>query len=92
LLLHNQAVIFVLNAKKMKPYNTYIERNPQIMLGKPVIAGTRITVELIMRKFAGGYNLQQLLAAYPQLTTAQINAVFEYAADVIANEELNEAA
>ncbi len=76
----------------MKQYNTYIERNPQIMLGKPVIAGTRITVELIMRKLAGGYNLQQLLAAYPQLTSAQINAVFEYAADVIANEELHEAA
>ncbi|MCW5906511.1 MAG: DUF433 domain-containing protein [Chitinophagales bacterium] len=76
----------------MKTYNTYIERNPQIMMGKPVIAGTRITVELIMRKFAGGYNLQQLLDAYPQLKPEQINAAFEYAADVIANEELNEAA
>ena len=76
----------------MKHYNTHIERNPQIMLGKPVVAGTRITVELIMRKFAGGYNLQQLLAAYPQLTTTQINAAFEYAADVISNLELNETA
>lgn len=76
----------------MKHYNTYIERNPQIMLGKPVITGTRITVELIMRKFAGGYDLKQILAAYPQLTPTHINAVFEYAADVIANEEMNEAA
>ncbi len=76
----------------MKQYNTYIERNPQVMLGKPVVAGTRITVELIMRKLAGGYTLQQLLEAYPQLTPEQINAVFHYVADVIANEELIEVA
>lgn len=76
----------------MKQYNAYIERNPQIMLGKPIISGTRITVELLMRKLAGGYTLQQLLEAYPQLTTTQINAALEYAADVIANEELKEVA
>ncbi len=76
----------------MKQYNAYIERNPQIMLGKPIISGTRITVELLMRKLAGGYTLQQLLDAYPQLTTTQINAALEYAADVIANEELKEVA
>jgi uncharacterized protein (DUF433 family) len=76
----------------MKSYNTYIERNPQIMLGKPVIAGTRITVELIMRKLAGGYSLQQLLEAYPKLSAEKINAALEYAADVIANDELKEVA
>lgn len=76
----------------MKQYNTYIERNPQVMLGKPIIAGTRITVELIMRKLAGGYSFQQLLEAYPKLTLKQINAALEYAADVIANEELKEVA
>ena len=62
------------------------------MLGKPVIKGTRITVELIMRKFAGGYSLEQMLAAYPMLTRQQISAVFEYAADIIANEDIIEAA
>lgn len=76
----------------MKTYSTYIERNPQVMLGKPIVAGTRITVELIMRKLAGGYSFQQILEAYPHLTTAQINAALEYAADVIANEELREVA
>ena len=76
----------------MKNYNTYIERNPAVVMGKPVIKGTRITVELIMRKFAGGYSLDQLLHAYPHLKKEQVSAVFEYAADVIANEELNEAA
>ena len=37
-----------------------IERNPEVMLGKPVIKGTRITVELIVRKIAGGYSIDEL--------------------------------
>jgi uncharacterized protein (DUF433 family) len=73
-------------------YKDYIERKPDVMLGKPVIKGTRITVELVMRKFAGGYTQEQLLVAYPQLNREQIWAVFEYAADIIANEEYFEAA
>jgi uncharacterized protein (DUF433 family) len=77
--------------RRMK-YKDYIERKPDVMLGKPVIKGTRITVELIMRKFAGGYTLDQMLAAYPQLSREQISAAFEYAADIIANEEYFEAA
>jgi len=73
-------------------YQTYIERNPEVMLGKPIIKGTRITVEIVMRKLAGGHTIQQLLQAYPQLNEEQIKAVFEYVADVIANDELLEAA
>lgn len=76
----------------MKQYNSYIERNPIIMSGKPIITGTRITVELIMRKLASGYTLQQLLEAYPQLSSVQINAALEFAADIIANEDLKEVA
>ena len=76
----------------MTKYQNYIERNPEIMLGKPIIKGTRITVELLMRKLAGGYNMEQLIAAYPQLSLPQIQAVFEFAAELIANEEINEAA
>ncbi len=73
-------------------YNKNITRNPQIMLGKPVIKGTRITVELLMRKFAAGYTVENLIASYPHLTKEQIYAAFEYAADVIANEEVFELA
>lgn len=76
----------------MKLYAAHIERNPEVLMGRPIIKGTRISVELIMRKFAGGYTIEQILAAYPQLNKEQIAAVFQYAADVIANEELNEAA
>ena len=73
-------------------YNKYIIRNPDIMLGKPLIKGTRITVELIMRKLAGGYTIENLLNNYPHLTRDQIYAALKYAADLIANEEIYEVA
>ena len=68
-------------------YKLYIERKPDIMLGKPVIKGTRITVELLLRKLAGGYLVSDLLQSYPHLTKEQIFAALEYVADMIANEE-----
>lgn len=70
----------------------YIERNPKVMLGKPVIKGTRITVELIMRKLADGFSMAELLKSYPNLNEKQVLAAFSYAADMIANEDIIEAA
>lgn len=67
-------------------YKTYITRNPDIMLGKPTIKGTRITVELIIRKMSNGYSVKEILKAYPHLNSEQIFAALEYAAEVIANE------
>jgi len=64
-----------------------IEINPHIMLGKPVIRGTRITVELILRKIAEGADEASLLAAYPTLTKADIAAAVTYAADFLAHEK-----
>ena len=66
-------------------YKEYIERNPEIMLGKPIIKGTRITIELIMRKLADGYNIDDILRSYPHLKKEQIFVALEYAADMIAN-------
>ena len=60
------------------------------MSGKPIIKGTRITVELIMRKLADGYSMNDLLDSYPHLNKEQIFAAFEFAADLIANEEILE--
>jgi uncharacterized protein (DUF433 family) len=57
-------------------YTDYIESNAGVMLGKPVIKGTRLTVALILKK----------LSAYPALSIAAINAVLAYASDVISNE------
>ena len=60
--------------------------NPQIMGGKPVIRGTRITVELILRKLAAGLTERELLAAYPDLTSEDIRAAQRFAADYLAGE------
>ena len=65
-----------------------IELNPKIMLGKPVIRGTRITVELIVRKIAEGCDEKTLLTAYPKLTREDIQAALHYAADTVAHEEI----
>ena len=65
-------------------YEEYIWRNPEIMLGKPVIKGTRITVELIMRKLAEGFTVDELIESYPHLKKEHIYAAFEYAAETIA--------
>lgn len=64
-----------------------IEINPRIMLGKPVIRGTRIAVELILRKLGEGASEAELLAAYPQLTKDDIRAAIAYAADTLSHEE-----
>jgi uncharacterized protein (DUF433 family) len=64
-----------------------IEINPKIMLGKPVIRGTRITVELVLRKLAEGASHRELLEAYPHLTGDDIQAAITYAADTLAHEE-----
>ena len=58
-----------------------IEVNPEIMLGKPVIRGTRVTVELLLRKLSEGASEEELLEAYPHLTRDDIKAAIAYAAD-----------
>jgi uncharacterized protein (DUF433 family) len=65
-----------------------IEINPDVMLGKPVIRGTRIPVELVLRKLGEGATEQDLLDAYPRLTQADIRAALSYAAESIAHETI----
>jgi len=69
-------------------YKEKIIVNPDIMLGKPVIKGTRIPVELILRKLSEGMPIEELLEAYPHLTKEDILAALSYSADVISREEL----
>ena len=66
--------------------NDRIEVNPAVMLGKPVIRGTRIPVELLLRKMSEGATEADLLDAYPRLTLADIKAALAYAADTVAHE------
>lgn len=56
-----------------------IEINPRVMLGKPVIRGTRIPVELILHKLSEGASEADLVDAYPRLTRADIRAAMRYA-------------
>ena len=62
---------------------TTIESDPAVMMGKPVVAGTRITVELILEKLASGETIEQILAAHPRLTRAGIQAALRFAADAL---------
>jgi uncharacterized protein (DUF433 family) len=64
-----------------------IEIKPNVMMGKPVIRGTRITVELILRKLSEGATEAELLEAYPKLAHEDIQAAIGYAADTLAHEE-----
>lgn len=64
-----------------------IEKNPKIMLGQPVIKGTRIPVELILRKLSEGGTIEELLDAYPNLRREDIQAALAYAAEALALEE-----
>ena len=74
----------------MNNYQNIIVRNPAIMGGKPVIKGTRITVELILKKLSEGISVIELAKMYPHITQLQILASLEYASDFIGNEEVLE--
>jgi uncharacterized protein (DUF433 family) len=63
-----------------------IEIKPEVMLGKPVIKGTRIPVDLIIRKLGEGASFKALLDGYPNLSREAIQAALIYAADMIRNE------
>jgi uncharacterized protein (DUF433 family) len=60
--------------------------DPKIMLGKPVVAGTRITVELLLEKLAAGDSWEQIYRAFPHLPEGGISAAISYAAAVVRNE------
>jgi len=65
-----------------------IEINPKIMFGKPVVKGTRITVEQILRKLGSGETIQEIIEDHPHLETEDIYAAVDFAADYLAQEEI----
>ena len=71
----------------MKQYER-IEMNPNIMFGKPVIKDTRITVEQILRKLAGGMTIEEIIEDHPHLKREDILAAHEFAADYLADEDI----
>jgi uncharacterized protein (DUF433 family) len=67
-------------------YTEYIESDYKVMLGKPIIKGTRITVEIILKKLSEGASTLELTEMYPNLSENQIRACLEYASLVVSQE------
>lgn len=65
-----------------------IVSDPRVMMGKPVVAGTRITVELILEKLAAGETTEQILAAHPRLKSAAISAALSFAKDTLRSDTI----
>ena len=70
----------------MLDWNLHIESDPDKLFGKPTVINTRISVDLILEKLAGGDTIEDLLEAYPKLTNNDIIACLLFAADSIKNE------
>ncbi|HIH44508.1 MAG TPA: DUF433 domain-containing protein [Candidatus Methanoperedenaceae archaeon] len=60
--------------------------DPKVMMGKPVIAGTRITVEMILEKLSAGETVEQILEAHPRLTREAIRAALAFAAQALRSD------
>ena len=69
-------------------YQHRITSNPDVLLGKPVIKGTRLTVTLLLRKLSEGASVEAIVQMYPQITKEDVFAALQYASEVIANEEI----
>lgn len=65
-----------------------VEINSQIMLGKPVIKGTRITVEIILKKLSQNIAIDEILADYPRITREEVQAAIAYAATALSTDEM----
>ncbi len=69
-------------------WHDQIEANPNVLVGKPVIKGTRIAVEFLLELLAEGWTVDEILRNYPQLTHDAIRAVFHYAAEAVKRERV----
>ena len=65
---------------------TLITSDPAIMMGKPVVSGTRITVELVLEKLAAGESVEQTLSAHPRLTREGLRAALSFAAEALRSD------
>jgi len=72
----------------MDNFHDHIEINKEVMFGKPVIKGTRVTVEAVLDELASGYTTEQVLLAHPNLTEKDVLAVLHYASSIIRNEKI----
>ncbi|MCR4404559.1 MAG: DUF433 domain-containing protein [Candidatus Acetothermia bacterium] len=69
-------------------WREYIHSDPEILLGKPVVKGTRLAVDFILDLFAAGWKEEEILENYPTLSPEALQAVFAFAADCLREEAL----
>ena len=81
--LHVRSGTLASREARVRYYQDMIISNPDVMIGKPVIAGTRLTVELILEKLAAGETVEQILSAHPRLNQDAIRAALAFAADAL---------
>ena len=67
-------------------WNNYIVSDKDVLLGKPTIKGTRISVELILELFSNGWNEEMIFQSYPQLSQEHLHAIFSYLKDCMQQE------
>ena len=70
----------------LRPMEALIEVNPNVMMGKPVLRGTRITVELVLERLGAGESIDDLLASFPHLTRESVLAAIRFGAELLRNE------
>jgi uncharacterized protein (DUF433 family) len=71
-------------------YRDRIEVNPDVLLGKPIIKGTRISVEFILELLVNGWDMEQILKNYPQLEKEDILAAIEYSLEILKGEKVSQ--
>lgn len=71
-------------------WEDYIEVDPDVMVGKPVVKGTRLTVEHVLMVLGAGWSLEEVLDSYPNLTEQGLRAVFAFASDCMRDLRLSE--
>ena len=74
--------------KQTVDWRVFIKSDPEVLAGKPVIHGTRLSVDFVLRLFGHGWTLQEIMENYPRLTPEAIQAVFAYAGECLSEEAL----
>jgi len=83
-----EAVSFKRLEKKAVDWRMFIHADPDILGGKPVIRGTRLSVDFILRLFANGWTFKELFESYPRVSPEAVQAVFAYAGECLSEESL----
>ncbi len=76
----------VINFYIVMNWHEYIHTDPKVLVGKPVLKGTRLSVDFVMRLLANGWTREQILADYPRLTPEMLQACFSFAAECLEGE------